>query len=104
MTNRLACLTLVSVILSTLTLGMASAAPPDRPTYAAQCAAEMGKIPAFNCLNGQLLDITVNGVSQSQLVANCDKPVQLGLGGGSQCVPFSRLLALDTGKPNVTTI
>jgi hypothetical protein len=104
MASRSACLAFVSIILSLLVPAAALAAPPDRVTYATQCAAEMGKIPAFNCLNGQLLDITVNGVSQSQLVNNCDKPVQLGLGGGSQCVPFSRLLALDTGKPNVTTI
>lgn len=80
------------------------AAPPDRATYAAQCAADMGKIPGFNCMDGALLDITVNGVSQTGLVPNCDKPVQLGLGGGSQCVPFSRLLMLNTGNPNTTTV
>src|SRR5512133_1400691 len=104
MTRQLGYLASISGILLMFSLGTGSAAPPDRAAYAAQCAAEMGKIPGFNCLNGQLLDITVNGVSQSQLVDNCDKPVELGLGGGSQCVPFSRLLAIDTGKPNVTTI
>ena len=83
----------------------AGAAPPNRADYADQCAAEMGTIPGFNCLDGELLDITVNGVSQSQPTAsgNCDKPVQLGL-AGNQCVPFSRLLRIDTGKPSVTTI
>ena len=100
-----ALLTLLSMFIGAPFLsGPAIAAPPDRAAYAAQCAAEMGPIPAFNCLDGALLDITVNQVSQTQPVQICDKPVQLGLGGGSQCVPFSRLLALNSGKPNVTTI
>ena len=81
-----------------------AAAPPDRATYAAQCAADMGQIPGFNCMTGALLDITVNNVSQTQPVANCDKPVQLGLGGNSQCVPYSRLLMLNTDNPGVTTV
>ncbi|HEX3763510.1 MAG TPA: hypothetical protein VHW23_32665 [Kofleriaceae bacterium] len=95
---------LLLVSIATLTPRPAAGDPPDRAGYAAQCAAEMGKIPAFNCLDGQLLDITVNGASQTQLVGDCDKPVQLGLGGGSQCVPFSRLLNLNTGNSNVTTV
>jgi hypothetical protein len=39
------------------------AAPPDRAQYAAQCAAEMGKIPGFNCLDGELLDISSDLIS-----------------------------------------
>ena len=83
----------------------ALAAPPSRADYADQCAAEMGVIPQFNCLDGDLLDITVNGVSQTHPPSDgkCDKPVQLGL-AGNQCVPFSRLLRIDTGTPGVTTI
>jgi len=38
-----------------------------------------GEILKFNCLDGELLDITVNGVKQSTAVPTCDKPVQLGL-------------------------
>jgi hypothetical protein len=98
--SRLLCL----VSITWLTPRLAAGDPPNRASYAAQCAAEMGKIPAFNCLDGKLLDITVNGTNQTQLVDDCDKPVQLGLGGGSQCVPFSRLLNLDTGNSNVTTV
>lgn len=87
-----------------LTAGISHADAPIRPLYALLCSAEMGKIPSFNCLKGELLDITVNGVSQSTAVPTCDKPVQLGLGSDGQCVPFSRLLSINTGKPNVTTL
>ena len=80
------------------TLGGVAAAQ-NRAQYAAQCAAEMGTIPAFNCLDGVVLPITVNGVEQSQPVTACDNPVQLGLGGNGQCVPFSRLLRLPTNNP-----
>ena len=87
-----------------LVLGLACtlggvATAQNRAQYAAQCAAEMGTIPAFNCLDGVVLPITVNGVEQSQPVTACDNPVQLGLGGNGQCVPFSRLLRLPTNNP-----
>jgi hypothetical protein len=72
--------------------------------YAASCAAEMGRVPAFSCFDGALIPITVNGVPQTTPVSTCDKPVQLGLGAEGQCVPFSRLVELSTGAPNVTTI
>ena len=41
---------------------------PDRPTYADRCAAEMGRIPRFNCLAGNLLPITVNGAPKTESV------------------------------------
>ena len=70
---------------------------PDRPTYADRCAIEMGRIPAFNCLAGALLPITVNGVAQTKSVDECDRPVQLQmLNTGKQCVPFSRIQTLRT--------
>ncbi len=82
-----------------------AAPPPARADYADQCAEQMGVIPPFNCLDGDLLEITVNGVSQTKPVADgkCDNPVQLGM-SGNQCVPFSRLHNLNTGKPSVTTL
>ena len=76
---------------------------PDRPTYADRCAAEMGRIPAFNCLAGKLLPITVNGVVQTRTVDACDKPVQLKM-IDKQCVPFSRIQELNTGRPGVLTL
>src|SRR6266540_61055 len=82
----------------------AGADPLNRADYAAKCAAEMGKIPAFNCLDGELLPITVNGVAQSSPVLVCDQPVQLGLSTEGQCVPFARLVRLTPGDPDLETI
>lgn len=87
-------------------LAPAVAAPPaSRLIYAQQCAAEMGTIPDFNCMSGQIIPITKNGVALTQPATgeDCDRPVQLGLGAGSQCVPFARFLTVSTGNPNVTT-
>jgi hypothetical protein len=75
--------------------------------YAARCAAEMGVIPKFSCLDGDLLPITVLGKPQTNPVPKCDKPVQLGLVDEiGQCVPFSRLVHLTTSTkdPNIITI
>ena len=83
-----------------------SAEPSSRLAYAQQCADEMGAIPEFNCLSGQVIPITKDGVPQTQPTGgeNCDNPVQLGLGGGAgQCVPFARFMTISTGNANVTT-
>jgi hypothetical protein len=76
-------------------------------TYAEMCEAEMGKIPAFNCLDGEVLKITINGKEQFSHVDECDNPVQLNIrdhGKQGQCVPFSRLVVnLSTGRENVIT-
>jgi hypothetical protein len=74
--------------------------------YAAKCAAEMGAIPPFNCLDGDLLKITVSGVEQTAPVAKCDRPVQLPLDGDGQCVPSSRLVRFprSADRPKVLTI
>src|SRR6266404_2774962 len=50
---------------------------PDRPTYADLCAAEMGTIPAFNCMEGAELKIAVDGHNTTKSVDKCDHPVQL---------------------------
>lgn len=85
----------------------ASAAPPtSRLSYAQQCAGEMGAIATFNCLDGQIIPITKNGqpVSVRSPGEQCDNPVQLGLGGDSQCVPYSRFLRIGTRPPDVETV
>ncbi|MBR0851716.1 hypothetical protein JQ543_28530 [Bradyrhizobium diazoefficiens] len=75
-------------------------------SYADRCEFEMGTIPAFNCLDGGLLEITVAGAAQATPVARCDRPVQLPLDGDGQCVPGSRLLRLPRSAehPKVLTI
>jgi len=92
----------ISITLLAATVSAAHAGPSIRLAYAQQCAAQMGKIPAFNCMKGTIIPITRKGVAQTQPVASCDKPVQLGTPGGP-CVPFSRFQRLSTGNPNVET-
>ena len=84
---------------------IAHAAPSSRLVYAQQCAAEMGQIPSFNCMEGAVIPITKNGNTLSIATPgeDCDNPVQLGL-GVSQCVPYSRFLRVNTGNPNVETV
>lgn len=93
----------IAVSLLLLALPAVAGLPASRLAYAQSCAAEMGAIPAFNCMTGTVIPITVGGVAQNHAVDDCDKPVQLGLAGDSQCVPFSRFLRIDT-KPDVETI
>jgi hypothetical protein len=85
--------------------GSAQAGPPaSRLAYAQQCAAEMGTIPQFDCMEGEIIPITVGGSAVSVAVPVCDKPVQLGGVGSNGCVPFSRFVRLNTGNPNVETV
>jgi hypothetical protein len=82
----------------------AQAGPASRLAYAQQCAAEMGTIPDFNCMNGTTIPITVNGAAVTSAVPSCDNPVQLGGIGSGGCVPFTRFLRIDTGVANVETV
>jgi Bacterial tandem repeat domain 1 len=94
------------VAIYALLLAAASAAyagPSSRLAYAQKCAAQMGTIPSFNCMNGAIIPITKNGVAQTQPTASCDKPIQLGTSGGA-CVPFARFQRLNTGNPDVETL
>jgi hypothetical protein len=92
-------------IILCLPLGRVYSAPQSRLDYAQQCAKEMGPIPTFNCMKGDVIPITKNGqpVTQARSGEDCDNPVQLGI-GSSQCVPFSRFLRIPTSKPTVETV
>jgi hypothetical protein len=76
----------------------------NRLEYAQACAAMISTIPDFNCMTGTELPITFNGVVQTTAVGNCDKPVVLGLSNEGQCVPFSRLVRIDTQRADVQTV
>ena len=81
----------------------------SRVEYARQCAKEIEPLPAFNCMDGapsgnevHELEILVNDKAVKKHVEKCDNPVQLELSGGQgQCVPFSRLVKLNSVKPTV---
>ena len=90
-------------------LGAPSHAQISRVEYARQCAKEIEPLPAFNCMDGapsgnevHELEILVDDKAVKKHVEKCDNPVQLELSGGQgQCVPFSRLVKLNSVKPTV---
>ena len=93
-------------------LGAPGQAQISRVEYAKQCAKEIEPLPAFNCMDGapsgnevHELEILVDGKPVKAHPATCDNPIQLGLGGDQgQCVPFSRLLKLNSVKPDVIAL
>ncbi len=65
--------------------------------YGAECAREVTPIPAFSCMAGEVIPITVNGQITTSYTATCDKPSLLPSsekGSQGQCVPGSRALVL----------
>jgi hypothetical protein len=75
-----------------------------------ECAREIGPLPAFSCLDGELIPVTLNGtpITNHQPHQECDRPPLLGLGGSDgQCTPYSRIgrlpgiNALGQEDPNI---
>ncbi|NJM43696.1 MAG: hypothetical protein HC858_06445 [Brachymonas sp.] len=76
--------------------------------YGAQCAKEVTPIPAFSCMAGEKIPITINGQITTSFTATCDKPSLLkatDAGAQGQCVPGSRALVLrDDAKAQISAI
>lgn len=69
--------------------------------YGRQCAEQIAEIPAFSCMAGQEIPITVDGkpVPADQAPPTCDRPSLLPQPTAqSQCVPGSRALVLRDDK------
>ncbi|PTT89712.1 hypothetical protein DBR42_07330 [Pelomonas sp. HMWF004] len=71
--------------------------------YGRQCAAQISEIPAFSCMAGEEIPITVDGKPQppQPAPATCDRPSLLRQsepGSQGQCVPGSRALVLRDDK------
>ena len=69
--------------------------------YGRECAAQISEIPAFSCMAGQEIPITVDGkpVPPQRAPTRCDKPSLLHQPDAqSQCVPGSRALVLRDDK------
>ena len=63
----------------------------------------------MNCLEGELLPITVNGSTPNFTVdsvkdLSCDKPPILKLQDGGQCVPYARIQRVPSYDPDVLTV
>src|SRR5690606_27244761 len=82
----------------------------DILTYGKECAARLGELKPFNCLDGEIIPITVGGhVPEEGYPAfgpggdrdqTCDKPALLGLGSDGRCPPYARLGRLKSFAPN----
>lgn len=69
--------------------------------YGRQCAEQIAEIPAFNCMTGEEIPITVDGqpVPPDTAPPRCDRPSLLPQPGAtSPCVPGSRALVLRDDK------
>lgn len=78
--------------------------------YGRQCAEQVTEIPAFNCMAGEEIPITVDGVRvpSEPAPARCDRPSLLpqnDLGSQGQCVPGTRALVLrDDATAQISAI
>ena len=110
---------LVTTLSATLLSGCSS---PDNPTppplpsmdtqnlaaYGKMCAVAIRDLPAFNCHDGTMIPITVDGgKTPANYTANmdCDRPSLLPLENKQgQCIPFSRVLDLSNGDAQVAVL
>ena len=74
--------------------------------YAEQCKSLIGQIPAFDCRDGTIVPITINGNEpEAYPVDDCDKPSLLiyeGLSASSQCSPYSRIHNLSYDEVQIS--
>lgn len=84
--------------------------------YAGQCAQRLGRLKPMNCLDGEIIPITIEGVpipteltatqassyrfGTGQSQQSCDKPALLELGEQGQCIPYSRVMRVDSFRPD----
>jgi hypothetical protein len=82
--------------------GTAIAQTQDIRSYGKECAAAIAPVPSFDCQNGTVAAVTVNGVAPPsyQPHMTCDRPSLLPYGpeAAGQCVPYSRALVLIDDK------
>jgi len=93
-----------------LSFGMNVAQAETIYQYGTQCAKEVSVIPAFSCMAGEVIPITVGGKTPDTYTPNmtCDKPSLLpatGEGAQGQCLPGTRALVLrDDATAQISAI
>jgi hypothetical protein len=74
--------------------------------YGNQCAREINAIPPFDCNNGTIVPITVNGQVPTRYTKGmlCDRPTMLPYGDDTfgQCTPYSKILNLSYGTTQIS--
>ncbi|MTI08355.1 hypothetical protein [Curvivirga aplysinae] len=101
-------LLLLGIAFSFAQSGTAKAESQDIIEYGKMCAAAIKSIPAFDCMEGTVIPITVNGKTPDRYYPDmdCDRPSLLNFGKGTdgQCTPFSRILNLSDGDRQVSAL
>ena len=81
---------------------------PAINNYGRRCAQEIAFLPPINCLEGEIIPVTVNGKEPKSYPKNlkCDRPSMQDLKGkaDSQCVPYSRVLKLPLQDPDTIAV
>jgi hypothetical protein len=97
-----------------LCAGLSWAADPQILDYARACAQRIGSVPSFNCLDGEIAPIFVDGrpiatAADYQPDMSCDNPALLpydlpheAYPSDGQCTPFSRALLLSDGNVQIS--
>jgi cytochrome c551/c552 len=74
--------------------------------YAEACADMIGQIPAFDCTDGTIVPITVDGKTPTEYTQDmtCDRPALLPYGPQTfgQCTPYSRILNFSRNKVQIS--
>ena len=75
--------------------------------YGKDCARFIADVPPFNCLNGEIIKVTVDGKEPSQYTANmsCDRPAYLPYPKSSDgaCTPYSRVQTIRDDDIQILT-
>jgi hypothetical protein len=102
---------LLSALCLAAAVGGAHAATPKIVTqslqeYGQECAEMIGQIPAFDCLDGTIVPITVDGKTPTEYTSGmtCDRPALLPYKPDSfgQCTPYSRILNFSRDKVQIS--
>ncbi len=96
-------LVLLLQLLCLIALGCAALTKGESlKVYALRCAEAIAPVAPFNCMQGEVIPITVNGQEPRAYTPDmtCDRPSLLPLGRQSdgQCVPYSRAILLADGE------
>jgi hypothetical protein len=66
--------------------------------YGKDCAQLIAEVPVFNCLNGEIVKVTVDGKEPPEYTSNmtCDRPAYLPYpkNADGACTPYSRVQTL----------
>lgn len=86
---------LLAVILAALAGSARAEEPYTLQDYAGQCAELVAEAPVFNCLDLDIVPVTVDGVTPESYTADmaCDRPAMLPYPAATdgQCTPYSRI-------------